>query len=104
MTLDRERAKTGRTASFLLDLEVPVTVRFARKRMLYGEVAAIGSGSVIPLDRSPDDLVELQASDTLIARGHIVRADGNCAIQITELVRCTDDKARAGGRRQGGEI
>jgi flagellar motor switch protein FliN len=83
----REGATAGGAAGFLLDLEVPVTVRFARTRMLLGEVAAIGSRSVIPLDRLPDDPVELLVNGALVARGHVVSADGNCAIRISELVR-----------------
>ena len=77
----------GAATSFMLDLEVPITVRFARARMLLGEVAAIGSRSVIPLDRLPDDPVELLVNGTLVARGHVVSAEGNCAIRISELVR-----------------
>lgn len=77
----------GAATSFMLDLEVPVTVRFARKRMLLGEVAVIGIRSVIPLDRLPDDPVELLVNGCLVARGHVVSADGNCAIRISELVR-----------------
>lgn len=71
----------------LWDLEVPVTVRFARKRMLLGEAADLRTGAVVSLDRSADDLVDLLVHETVIARGVVVNADGNCAIRVVDLAR-----------------
>lgn len=86
MITDRDPNRTV-TSGFLLDLDIPVTVRFARKRMLMGDVAALRRGCVVPLDRLPDDPVELLVNGVPVARGQVVNADGNCAIRITELVR-----------------
>lgn len=87
MNFKLEASMAGAQTSFMLDLEVPVTIRFARKRMLLGVVAAIGSRSVIPLERLPDDPVDLLVNGIAVARGHVVSADGNCAIRISELMR-----------------
>lgn len=78
---------TGPADGFLWDLEVPVTIRFARKRMLLGDVEALAGGSVVALDQSPDDPVELLVNGTVIAEGHVVNAGGNCAIRVSQLVR-----------------
>lgn len=96
--------ETGSVGDFLLDLEVPVTLRFARKRILLGEVAALRSGSTMQLDRSAEDPVDLLVNNTLIARGHVVNVNGNCAVRIAELIprdprKSTKSREKTSGRR-----
>ena len=43
----------------LMDIELPVTLRFGHARMLLGDVAALVSGSLIPFDSGPEDPVDV---------------------------------------------
>ena len=69
----------------LLDVQVPISVRFGKRQMMLEDIMELGQGSVIELDRSADDPVELLVNDKLLARGEVVVADGHYAIRITQV-------------------
>ena len=69
----------------IMDFEVPVSVRFGQREMALGEILKLGQGSVIELDQSADELVELLVDQTLLARGEVVVVDGRYAIRVTEV-------------------
>jgi flagellar motor switch protein FliN/FliY len=69
----------------LLDIELPVTLRFGRTQMLLGEVMALGSGSVIEFDRAVDEPVEVLVNGRVIARGETVMVQGNYAVRVSEI-------------------
>ncbi len=70
----------------ILDIDLPVVVRFGRTDMPLRAVTRIGPGSVIDLGRSPDDPVELLVSDRVVARGEVVVVGGNYGIRIVDVV------------------
>ena len=70
----------------LLDIEVPVTLRFGRTQMLFGDVIALGARSLIPFEAAPEDPVEVLVNGRLVARGEVVMAGGNYAVRMTEVV------------------
>lgn len=70
----------------LLDIDLPVVVRFGRTEMPLRAVTRIAPGSVIDLGRSPDDPVELLVSDRVVARGEVVVVGGNYGIRIVDVV------------------
>jgi flagellar motor switch protein FliN len=69
----------------VLDVELPLIVRFGRAVMVLRSLAELGPGSVIDMARSPDDPVELLVGDRLIARGEVVIVGGNYGVRVTEL-------------------
>lgn len=69
----------------ILDVQVPVSVRFGKRQMLLEDILKLGHGSVIELDRSADEPVELLVNDKLLARGEVVVAEGHYAIRITQV-------------------
>ena len=69
----------------IMDVYVPISVRFGRCQMLLEDILKLGNGAVIELDKSADDPVELLVNDKLLARGEVVVADGHYAIRITEV-------------------
>jgi flagellar motor switch protein FliN/FliY len=69
----------------LLDIELPVTLRFGRTQMLLGEVMALGSGSMIEFDRSVDEPVEVLVNGRVVARGETVMVQGNYAVRVSEI-------------------
>jgi len=70
----------------ILDIDLPVVVRFGRTEMPLKAVTRITPGAVIDLGRSPDDPVELLVSDRVIARGEVVVVGGNYGIRIVDVV------------------
>jgi flagellar motor switch protein FliN/FliY len=69
----------------VLDVDLPLIVRFGRAIMPLRALADLGPGSVIDMGRSPDEPVELLVGDRLIARGEVVIVGGNYGVRITEL-------------------
>ena len=69
----------------VLDVDLPLIVRFGRAVMPLRALADLGPGSVIDMGRSPDDPVELLVGQRLIARGEVVIVGGHYGVRITEL-------------------
>ncbi len=70
----------------LLDIEIDIVVRFGSTKMHLAEILKIGSGSIIELDRTVDEPVELLVNGHLLARGQVVVINGYYGVKITEVV------------------
>lgn len=75
----------ARTIDALLDIQLPVSISFGRAGLPLKEVLKLASGSVIELDRLPEDPVDILVNDVVIARGEVVVVDGNYAVRISEI-------------------
>lgn len=75
----------GRNIDFLLDVELPITVRIGSTEWKLIDIMKIGIGSIIELEKMVDDPVEVLVNDKLVARGEVVVYDSNFAIRITEV-------------------
>jgi flagellar motor switch protein FliN len=82
-----ETTKTDSSVNLelVMDIELPISVRFGQTEMLLEDVLKLGNGSVIELDRSADEPVDLLVNNKLLARGEVVVADGHYAIRITHV-------------------
>jgi flagellar motor switch protein FliN/FliY len=69
----------------ILDIDLPVVVRFGRTEMSIKALTRIGPGAVIDLGRSPDDPVEILVSDRVVAHGEVVVVGGNYGIRILDV-------------------
>lgn len=74
----------------ILDIDLPLSVRFGRTDMTLEALTRLGPGSVIDLGRSPDDPVEVLVNGRLIARAEVVVVSGNYGVRITEVVSAVD--------------
>jgi flagellar motor switch protein FliN/FliY len=70
----------------VLDLELPVTVRFGTTRMRLGELSQLAAGSLIEFDRASENAVEVLVNDRVVARGEAVIVHGNYGIRITQVL------------------
>lgn len=70
----------------LMGVKLPIRVLMGRTQMSLRDLAALGSGSVVELDCSPDDPVEIVVNDRVIAQGEIVVVGGNYGVRITGIV------------------
>jgi flagellar motor switch protein FliN len=74
----------------LLDIDLPLIVRFARTELTLRELTLLGPGSMVDMGRSPDDPVQLLVGSQVIAEGEVVVVGGNYGIRITSLVSPAD--------------
>ncbi len=76
----------GRQLDVILDIDLPMVVRFGHTEMTVEALTRIGEGSVIDLGRSPHEPVDLLVSGRLVARGEVVVVSGHYGVRILELV------------------
>jgi len=69
----------------LLDIELPVTLRFGRRQMALDDILKLESGSIIEFDRAVDDPVEVLVNDRVVARGEAVTVHGNYGVRILDI-------------------
>ena len=62
------------------------------------DLLKLGEGSVVELDRQTNDLLDIFANGTLIAKGEIVTTDGRYGIRVVEIV--TPDLGLSGIERR----
>jgi flagellar motor switch protein FliN len=70
----------------ILDIDLPLVVRFGRTELPLKALTRLGPGSVIDLGRSPDDPVEVLVSNRVVARGEVVIVGGSYGIRILDVV------------------
>lgn len=93
----RQPSGTSSNLDVIMDLDLPLTVRFGKTRLTLGALVRIGAGSEISLERAPTDPVELMVNGKVIARGDVVAVDGNYAVRITDIVSPSERIANVGG-------
>lgn len=71
----------------LKDIELEIAVEVGKTKMLLSEIAKLGVGSVVQLDKLAGDAVDVYINGQLIAKGEIVVFDDNFSIRITEFIR-----------------
>lgn len=85
MHMNRSESEDGSNLSLLMDVQLPVSIRFGETEMVLEEVVKLGIGSVIELNSDIDQPVELVVNNRTLARGEIVTVDGFYGIRITEI-------------------
>ena len=86
-------AATPTNLGVILDIELPLVVRFAQASLTRQALSRLGPGSVIDLDRSPEDVVDVLVNGRTIARGEVVVTAGNYGVRITEVLNA-DERIR----------
>ena len=74
----------------LMDVQLPVSIRFGETEMILEEIVKLGVGSVIELNSGIDQPVELVVNNRILARGEVVTVDGYYGVRITEIVNAAD--------------
>jgi flagellar motor switch protein FliN/FliY len=75
----------SRTIDLLLDVDLPVSISFGKARLPMRDVLKLTTGSIVELDRSVNDLVEVLVNHRLVARGEVVVVEGNYGVKIQEI-------------------
>lgn len=80
-----ETLSTEKNFERLRDVEVDVTVRFGKTEVPLRDVVRFGVGSMIELNRTVDEPVELLVNNFPLARGEVVVIDGYYGVRLTEI-------------------
>lgn len=107
-SVDNQLAKMAgsRTMNALLDVQLPVSISFGQAKMPLKDVLKLSTGTVVELNRLPEDPVDIIVNDSVIARGEVVVVDGNYAVRIQSIIGRQDrigigsEGLEAGGRNR----
>lgn len=76
----------SRTLELLLEVELPVSVSFGRAQLPLKDVLKLTSGSIVELNRSVTEPVEIIVNNCVIARGEVVVVEGNYGVRIHHII------------------
>ncbi|HZS49136.1 MAG TPA: FliM/FliN family flagellar motor switch protein [Blastocatellia bacterium] len=82
--------QSQRNIEMLLDLELPIVVRFGSRQLPLAEVLETSPGTIIELDKMADDPVAIFVNNKLLAKGEVVALDGHYGVKITEVISAAD--------------
>ena len=94
-----EAPAAGRSAGDLQRLSaipVEVSVELGRAQMTVGDTLELHPGSVVTLNRTAGEPMDLLVNGTPIARGEIVVVDEQFGLRVTEVLGGSDSAAPAG--------
>jgi flagellar motor switch protein FliN len=81
-----EAAGGSKTFDLLLDVEMPVSVSFGRANVALKDVLKLTTGSIVELNRSIVEPVEVIVNNCVVARGEVVVIEGNFGVRIQQVV------------------
>lgn len=76
----------SKTLDLLLDVELPVSVSFGRAQLSLKDVIKLTTGSIVELNRTISEPVEVIVNNCVIARGEVVVVEGNFGVRIQQVV------------------
>jgi flagellar motor switch protein FliN len=74
------------TFDLLMEVELPVSVSFGRAQLPLRDVLKLNSGSIVELNRTISDPVEIIVNNCVIARGEVVVVEGNYGVRIQHVI------------------
>lgn len=80
----------SKTLDVIMDLDLPLVVRFGRTELPLKALTSLGPGSVIDLGRAPDDPVDVLISNRVVARGEVVIVAGNYGVRVRDVVSAAE--------------
>ncbi len=83
--------------ALLMDVQLPVSIRFGETEMLLEDIVKLGVGSIIELNCGVDEPVELIVNGKSLARGEVVTVDGFYGVRITEITNVSERIGTIGG-------
>lgn len=69
----------------LMDIELPIVIRFGHTQMALRDIAGLTAGSVIQFDRGVDEPVEVMVNGHVVALGEAVTVKGSYGIRISQI-------------------
>jgi flagellar motor switch protein FliN/FliY len=83
---------------FVMDVPVEVSVEIGRKKMRIAEILRVGTGSVLELNKSAGEPLDIYVNNRVVARGEAVVVGDHYGVRLTEVL-ISDDRGRGGESR-----
>ena len=83
LTLDPAAQKN---LAMLFEVDLDLSVSFGTAELPLQDVLKLASGSIVELNRSVNEPVDVLVNNCVVARGDVVVIDGNYGIRVTEIV------------------
>src|SRR5215510_11090325 len=96
-TNDSKDPLSNPNLALLMDVQLPVSIRFGETEMLLEDIVKLGVGSIIELNCGVDEPVELIVNGKSLARGEVVTVDGFYGVRITEITNVGERISSFGG-------
>ena len=87
--VDAKDAETGSVidSSVVLSIPIVLNVEVGKATLKLRELMAVAQGTVLELDRSEGDLMDIKVNDSVIAKGEVVTMAGSkLGIRVLEIV------------------
>jgi flagellar motor switch protein FliN/FliY len=81
-----EQAGKSHPIDLLLDVELAVSISFGRAQLALKDVIKLTTGSIVELNRSVSEPVEVIVNNCVIARGEVVVVEGNFGVRIRQVI------------------
>ena len=78
-------APTAASLQRILQLQVPVIVKLAERRLMLSEVMRLGTGAIIEFVKSSDEPLQLLINNKPIGVGEAVKVGENFGLRITQI-------------------
>jgi flagellar motor switch protein FliN/FliY len=82
--------QSSRTMDLLLEVELPVSISFGKTSLPLRDVLKLTTGSIVELNRTATDPVDVLVNQRLIARGEVVVVEGNYGVRIQKIASRQD--------------
>ena len=83
---------------FVMDVPVEVSVEIGRKKMRIAEILRVGTGSVLELNKSAGEPLDIYVNNRVVARGEAVVVGDHYGVRLTEVL-ISEDRNRGGESR-----
>ena len=83
-------------SSLVMDIRLQIHVRMGRAQLSLREITELGNGSVVELDGSVDDPVEILVNDRIVAEGELVIVEGKYGVRVTRIANGGDSPVDIG--------
>ena len=83
---DARRSSEADAVGLLLNVPLRVSIELGSCTLSISEILKLATGSIVEVDRSASQPVDLLVNDRAIARGEIVAVEENFGLRITEIL------------------
>jgi flagellar motor switch protein FliN/FliY len=83
---------------FVMDVPIEVSVEIGRKKMRIAEILRIGAGSVLELNKTAGEPLDIYVNNRIVARGEAVVVGDHYGVRLTEVLIADEGRSRGDPR------
>jgi flagellar motor switch protein FliN/FliY len=84
----------SKNSELLMYVTLDVSAELGQCKMRVRDILQLGVGSLLALDRSVDDPIDLLVNEKVVARGEIIAIEERFGVRITELAHSAAGEKR----------